>query len=81
MKVDIVIDLSDGRWAAIVVKLGEDKVPKGIASLKRLASKVAANPAARNPEPEFLMVLTATSPIWRRDESGVCIVPLIALEP
>ena len=29
LKVDIVIDLSDGRWAAIVVKLGEDKVPKG----------------------------------------------------
>lgn len=82
LEADVIFDLSDGRWAAIEVKLGEDKVPKGIANLKRLANKVAANPTARNPVPEFMMVLTATSPIWRRDEeSGVYVVPLTALEP
>ncbi len=82
LEADIVFDLNDGRWAAIEVKLGEDKVPRGIANLQRLAGKIAANPAARNPEPEFMMVLTATSPFWRRDEeSGVYVVPLTALEP
>lgn len=82
LEADIVIELSDGRWAAIEVKLGEAKVPQGIASLQRLARKVAANPAARNPEPTFMMVLTAVSPLWRRDpESGVYVVPITALEP
>ncbi|MDO4850790.1 MAG: DUF4143 domain-containing protein [Actinomycetota bacterium] len=82
LEVDVVLELKDGRWAAIEVKLGEAKVAKGIDNLLRLGRKVASNPASRNPEPEFMMVLTAVSPIWRRDkESGVYVVPLSALEP
>lgn len=82
LEVDVVIELRDGRWAAIEVKLGESKVPGAIANLRRLQRKVASNPAARNPEPEFLAVLTATAPFCRKDpESGVYVFPLSALRP
>ena len=82
LEVDAVIELRDGRWAAIEVKLGEAKVPAAIASLQRLRRKVAGNPAARNPQPEFMAVLTATAPFCRQDpESGVYVFPLGALRP
>ncbi len=49
LEVDVIIELRDGRWAAIEIKLGEAKVPDGISNIKRLRRKVASNPAARNP--------------------------------
>lgn len=82
LEVDAVIELRDGRWAAIEVRLGENGVPKGIDNLLRLRDKVAANPAARNPAPEFMAVLAATTPMCRRDaETGVYVFPLAALRP
>ena len=67
LEVDAIIELRDGRWAALEVKLGEAKVPDGIRNIERLREKVASNPAARNPEPEFSAVVTATSPFCRHD--------------
>lgn len=82
LEVDAIIELRDGRWAAIEIKLGENGVAKGIDNLVRLRRKVAANPAARNPEPEFMAVLTATTPLSRQDAaSGVYVFPLAALRP
>ncbi|WP_417053423.1 hypothetical protein [Ellagibacter isourolithinifaciens] len=62
-----VIELRDGRWAALEIKLGEAKVPDGIRNIERLREKVASNPAARNPKPEFCAVVTAMSPFCRYD--------------
>lgn len=82
LEVDVVIELRDGRWAGIEIKLGEDKVPDGISNLKRLRNKVSSNPAARNPEPEFMAVLTGTSPLCRYDsENDVYVFPITALRP
>ena len=82
LEADIVIELEGGEWAAVEVKLGEDKVPAAIASLERLRAKVAANPAARNPEPAFVAVVTACSSFARRDkESGAYVFPVTALRP
>ena len=82
LEVDVVIELGDGRWAAIEIKLGESKVPQAIGNLRRLCNKVGSNPAARNPQPEFTAVLTATAPFCRRDpESGTYVFPLAALRP
>ena len=49
LEVDAIIELNDGRWAAIEIKLGESKVSDGIRNIERLRRKVALNPAARNP--------------------------------
>lgn len=51
--------------AGIEVKLGESEVSDGIASLDRLRNKVRLNPAARNREPSFMAVVTASSPFAR----------------
>lgn len=62
--------------------MGENGVSKRIASLQRLRKKVAANPAARNPAPEFMAVVTAASPFCRYDsESDVYVFPITALRP
>lgn len=80
LEVDAIIELKDGRWAAIEIKLGESKVSDGIRNIERLRRKVALNPAARNPQPEFCAVITATSPFCRYDaEHDVYVFPIGAL--
>lgn len=82
LEVDVVIELRDGRWAALEIKLGEAKVPDGIRSIERLREKVASNPAARNPKPEFSAVITATFPFCRYDAAhDVYVFPISALRP
>ena len=80
LEVDAIIELDDGRWAGIEIKLGENKVPEGIASLRRLQDKIARNPAARNPTPSFLAVLVGAGVAARQDrDSGVYVIPLTCL--
>jgi predicted AAA+ superfamily ATPase len=80
LEVDAILELRDGRWAGIEIKLGDNKVPEGISSLLRLKQKIAANPAARNPEPAFLAVIVGAGEYARFDRtSGVYIIPLTAL--
>ena len=82
LEVDIVIELRDGRWAALEIKLGETKVPDGIKNIERLRKKVASNPAARNPQPVFSAIVTATSPFCRYDaDHDVYVFPITALRP
>ena len=47
LEVDAIIELNDGRWAAIEIKLGESKVSDGIRNIERLRRKVALNPPRR----------------------------------
>lgn len=79
LEVDIVVELPDGRWGAFEVKLGDAKIPQAEKNLLRLRDKIAANPAARNPEPSFLAVLVGITPFARRLPSGVCVVPITSL--
>lgn len=77
LEVDVIIELRDGRWASIEVKLGENEVPDGIANLNRLRKKTQAIPAARNKEPSFMVVVTAASPFARygRENDATCFPP------
>lgn len=80
LEVDAVIEMRDGRWAAFEVKLGENQADAAAASLNRLARKVASNPAARNPSPEFLAVIVGAGEYARFDrELGVYILPITCL--
>lgn len=78
LEVDFVLELSDGRWGAVEVKVGEAKADDGAAALLRLRAKVGSNPAARNPEPSFLAVVTSAGVAHRRPD-GVYVVPIGAL--
>ena len=79
LEVDAIIELRDGRWAGIEVKLSESKVPEGVDNLLRLKNKVASNPLARNPEPSFLAVLVGKAEFCRRTPEGVYVIPCTSL--
>lgn len=80
LEVDAIVELRDGRWAPIEVKLGENKVPEAFANIERLRRKVAANPAARNPRPSFSAVVVGAGEYARYDrEADAYVIPLTAL--
>lgn len=79
LEADAIIELPDGRWAAFECKLGSAKADQGIASLKRLRSKLMANPQVRTRPPEFLAVLTGTGEYAWRAEEGMYVIPVRAL--
>ncbi len=79
LEVDIIVELSDGRWGAFEVKLSDAKVSEAEKSLLRLKSKILSNPAARNREPSFLAVLVGKAEFVRQTPSGVFIIPITEL--
>jgi predicted AAA+ superfamily ATPase len=79
LEVDAIIELRDGRWAALEIKLSENKVSEAVSSLMRLKRKIAANPTARNPEPSFMAVITGKSEFCRQTPEGVFVVPITEL--
>lgn len=81
LEVDLIIELTDGRWAAIEVKVSEDKVADGERSLIRMRDKVCGNPRARVRQPEFMAVVTGVSGFARQLESGVYVIPVRCLAP
>ncbi|MDD4000333.1 MAG: DUF4143 domain-containing protein, partial [Bacilli bacterium] len=74
LEIDLIIELSDGRWAAIGVKTGENEVDKAATNLLKLASDI------RGSKPSLLMILTNTQMAYQRRD-GVCIVPIGVLKP
>lgn len=82
LEVDLIIELADGRWAGVEIKLGESKVDEAFKNLNRLRAKVAANPAARNPAPEFMAVVLGRGAAARYAYEEQCfVIPLDLLEP
>lgn len=81
LEVDAIIELRDGRWGAVEIKLSGSKVSQAEESLMRLKKKIVSNPAARNKEPSFMMVLVGLSDYAYRTKNGVYVVPLTALAP
>ncbi len=79
LEVDIIVELSDGRWGAFEVKLSEEKVPQAQKNLMRLRNKIAANPAARNREPSFLTVLVGKATYSRQTPEGIYVIPITSL--
>ena len=80
LEVDAIIELKDGRWAALEIKLGENKFEDAAKSLLRLRSKVLSNPMSNNQEPTFMAVLVGAGEFARQDkETGIYIIPITAL--
>lgn len=79
LECDAVIHLEDGRWGAVEIKLGGDKlIDDGAKSLKILKAKIEEKSDEKSPS--FLMVLTAIGSSYRRDD-GVYVVPINMLKP
>lgn len=79
LEVDAIIELRDGRWGAVEVKLGANKVGDAVGNLAALRRKVASNPAARNPDPSFMMALVGVADYKYQTPEGVYVVPITEL--
>ena len=77
LKVDVIVQANDGRWAAFEVKLGESRVDAGAANLLRVAERVDPK---RMGEPMALGVIVSTGYGYTR-EDGVSVIPIGALGP
>ena len=75
-EIDAIIQLRDGRWGAIEVKMGSKEIEKAAVNLLRMNEKVDFDKMNR---PTFLMVLTATPAAYKRSD-GVLVVPIGCLK-
>lgn len=75
LECDAILQLGDGRWAAVEVKLGGRQVDEAADNLRSLANKVDTSKSGK---PSFLLVLTGTEFAYRRPD-GVFVCPLSAL--
>jgi len=81
VEADIVIELSDGRWAAIEVKLSDSKVDADSAKkLLHVASKLTSNPREQTPPPTFLAFIVGKSTRAYRRADGIYVIPAATLE-
>ena len=79
LECDAIILMEDGRWGAIEIKLGGEKlIDEGTSNLKRLQNKIIEKSSEK--KPSFLMVLTATSETYIRKD-GVIVAPVTSLKP
>lgn len=77
LEADAIIHLRNGEWAAVEVKLtSQESIEEGAKHLKMLAENIDTK---KMKAPSFLMILTATSFAYRR-EDGVYVVPLGCLK-
>ena len=75
-EVDAIIELSDGRWGAIEIKMGSRE--EDLAANNLIKFKKSVN-TEKMGEPSFLAVITASQIAYQRDD-GVWIIPLGCLK-
>lgn len=77
LEIDAIIHLKNGKWGAIEIKLGGEKlINDGVESLKKLYNKIDYS---KFKTPEFLAVITATGPCYKTKD-GIFIIPLTMLK-
>ena len=77
LECDAVVHLEDGRWGAVEIKLGGEKlINEGASSLNLLKAKIREK--SSEPEPSFMMILTACGPLYQRKD-GIFVVPINCL--
>lgn len=81
LECDAVIELADGRWAALEIKASDVKVPDAVKSLKRMRKKLCDNPKARTKEPSFMAVVTGVGKFAHEVEPGIYVIPIRVLKP
>ncbi|MCL2820486.1 MAG: DUF4143 domain-containing protein [Oscillospiraceae bacterium] len=75
-EVDAIIELSDGRWGALEVKMGGTEEEAAARSLLKFKKNVNIEKMG---EPSFLAIITATQ-IAHKREDGVWVIPLGCLK-
>jgi predicted AAA+ superfamily ATPase len=72
LEIDAIVQLADGRWGAIEIKMGAGMIEAAIGNLLKFQKIIDAEKMS---EPSFLMVLTGTEYAFRQ-KNGVWVVPI-----
>ena len=76
-EIDAVIELPDGAWCGIEIKLGANKIEEAAENLTRIRDEIVKDGGKL---PSALIVLVGLSNAAYRRPDGVCVVPLTALK-
>jgi len=76
LEVDAIVHLRDGRWGAVEMKLGHDRIDEAVKNLLKVKNKVDTD---KMQSPSFLMVITSSGYAYER-EDGVLVVPIGCLK-
>ena len=75
-EVDAIVELHDGRWGAIEIKMGRSEEEEAAGKLIKFRKNVNTDKMG---EPSFLAIVTATQIAHQRDD-GVWVIPLGCLK-
>lgn len=76
LEVDAIIELHDGRWGAVEVKMGQKEIDKAAENLLKLKDRIDEK---KMNKPSFLMVLTGNGYALKRKDGVLC-VPVSCLK-
>lgn len=77
LEIDCIIKLDDGRWGAIEVKVGGNKIDEAALNLNKLTEKIDLEYMRK---PSFLMIVYGGQYAYQRAD-GVYVVPIGCLKP
>jgi len=76
LEVDAIVSLNNGKWGAVEVKLGHNRIDEGAKNLLKISSLIDDK---KMNKPSFLMVITGTQYAYKRKD-GVLVVPISCLK-
>lgn len=78
-ELDAVVELADGRWIAIEIKLGANQIDNAAYGLKKINDYFIKSEQTK--KPSALIIICGLSNSYYKREDGVIVVPLTALKP
>lgn len=78
-ELDAVVELNDGRWIAVEIKLGASQIDEAAQSLLKINEYFNKSDKAR--KPSALVVICGLTNAYYQREDGVIVVPITALKP
>lgn len=76
-EIDTIIELENGDYVAIEIKLGANQIDKAAENLIKIKEKIVKNKI--KPPKELIVICGITNSVYRR-EDGVIVVPITALK-
>ncbi len=79
LETDAIIERSDGSWAAIEIKMSQEKVDEAAKNLLRIQKKVCNNNRPNVPTPSFMAVITGMGEVAYQRSDGIYVIPFRTL--
>lgn len=77
-EIDAVIELNDGRWCAIEIKLGANQIEETANNLINIYNDIAKDPHAKLPS--IMCIICGLSNAAYQRDNGIFVVPITALK-